>query len=208
MTEQEFEDYYADLLILQYKTLPKARATISALVKQAVDGGFLLKLVNAFGIDRAVGKQLDTIGKYIGLNRVVKVMIGNTNTNVLTDEDYRLLLKLKLICNTNFSSTSQIRSALYELFPSDIRLFDNRDMTYDYQLSTEFNQLVNVILAEELLPFPMGVGYTVAVVPNLLELYGYSDYGGLNDNPNGFSSYTDGFRGRFLSYGDKFASEE
>ena len=31
MTELEYEDYYADLLILQYKTQPKARATISAL---------------------------------------------------------------------------------------------------------------------------------------------------------------------------------
>lgn len=208
MTEQEFEDYYADLLILQYKTLPKARATISALVKQAVDGGFLLKLVDAFVIDTAVGKQLDILGKYIGLNRVVKVMIGSSNTNVLSDEDYRILLKLKLVCNTSFSSTSQIRSALFALFPSDIRVFDNRDMTYDYELSSAFNNLVNVILAEELLPVPMGVGYTVTIVPNLLELYGYSDYSGLNDNPNGYSSYTDGLIGRFLSYGDKFLSEE
>lgn len=208
MTEQEFENYYSDLLILQYKTLPKARATISALVKQAVDGGFLLKLVDAFGLHTAVGKQLDILGKYIGLSRTVKVMIGDTGTNVLTDKDYRLLLKLKLVGNTSFSSTSQIRSALYELFPSDIRVFDNRDMTYDYQLSTAFNNLVPVILAEELLPVPMGVGYTVEVVPNLLELYGYSDYGGLNNNPNGYSSYSEGFRGRWLSYGDKFSSEE
>lgn len=204
MTEQEFEDYYSDLLILQYKTLPNARATIAALVKQAVDGGFLLQLVNCFGIDTAVGKQLDILGKYIGLNRTVKVNIGDTGTNVLSDEDYRILLKLKIVCNTNFSSTSQIKSALYQLFPSDIRLFDNRDMTYDYNLSTAFNNLVDVILAEELLPFPMGVGYTIEVVPDLLELYGYYDYGGLNDNPNGYSSYDDGFRGRYLSYGDKF----
>lgn len=208
MTEQEFEDYYSDLLILQYKTLPKARATISALVKQAVDGGFLLQLVNAFNLDTAIGKQLDILGKYIGLNRITKVMIGNTGTNVLTDGDYRKLLKLKLVCNTSFSSTSQIRSALFELFPSDIRLFDNRDMTYNYLLSSAFNNLVSVILAEELLPFPMGVGYTVEIVPDLLELYGYSDYGGLNDNPNGFSSYDEGLKGRWLSYGDKFISEE
>ena len=54
----------------------------------------------------------------------------------------------------------------------------------------------------------MGVGYTAVIVPDLLELYGYSDYSGINDNPNGYSSYTDGFRGRYLSYGDKFAGEE
>ena len=202
MTEQEYENYYSDLLILQYKTLPKARATISALVKQAVDGGFLLEFVNAFGLDTAVGKQLDILGKYIGLNRQVKVNIGDTSTNILSDEEYRLLLKLKLISNTSFSSTSLIRDALFQLFPNTIRLYDNRDMSYTYQLSTFWNPLVNVILAEELLPLPMGLDLTVEKVPDLLELYGFSDYSGLNDNPNGYSDYTDGFRGRYLSYGD------
>ena len=114
-----------------------------------------------------------------------------------------LLLKLKLIQNNNFSSTSQIKTALYQLFPEDIRLFDTRDMRYEYQLSTNFNDLVNVIIAEELLPLPMGGGYNIEVVPDLLKIFGYYGYDGLNDNPNGFSSYADGFRGRFLSYGDK-----
>lgn len=202
-TSQEFEKYYSDLLILQYKTQPKARATIQALIKELYGSGSLLDIVNGFGIDTAVGKQLDTIGKYIGLKRQVKVNIGTSDTNILTDEQYRLLLKLKLISNTNYSSTSQIRTALYELFPNDIRLFDPRTMQYEYQLSTIFNDLVNVILAEELLPLPMGLGITVNVVPDLLELYGFYGYDGLNNNPNGYSSYTDGFRGKYLSYGDR-----
>lgn len=202
-TSQEFEKYYADLLILQYKTLPKARATIQALIKELYGSGSLLDMVNGYGIDTAVGKQLDIIGKYIGLKRQVKVNIGDSDTNILTDEQYRILLKLKLISNTNFSSTSQIKTALYELFPDDIRLFDTRTMQYEYEMSTLFNDLVNVILAEELLPLPMGLGITVNVVPDLLKLYGYYGYDGLNDNPNGYSSYTDGFRGKFLSYGDR-----
>lgn len=202
-TTEELQKYYADLLILQYKTQPKARATIDAIVEQAVADGVLYKVIDGFNIDTAVGKQLDILGKYIGLNRTVKVNIGSTNTNILTDEQYRLLLKLKLISNTNFSSTSQIRSALYQLFPDDIRLFDLRNMTYEYQLSSAFNDLVGVITAEELLPLPMGIGILIDVVPDLLKLYGYYGYDGLNNNPNGFSDYTDGFRGRFLSYGDR-----
>ena len=202
MTEQEYEDYYADLLILQYKTLPKARATINALVKQAVDGGFLLQLVNAFGLETAVGKQLDILGQYIGLSRQTKI-VGPSLTTLLTDDEYRLLLKLKLISNVGLANTSQIKSALYELFPTQIRLYDNRDMTYDYLLSQQLGLLYLVILDEKLLPVPMGVGYAVEVVPDVLDLYGFSDYSGLNDNPNGFSSYDDGFRGRFLSYGEQ-----
>lgn len=202
-TSQEFQNYYADLLILQYKTQPKARATIQALIKELYGSGSLLDLVNGFDLDTAEGKQLDTLGKYIGLGRQVKVNIGSSDTNILTDDQYRILLKLKLVQNTNFSSTSQIRTALYELFPNDIRLFDPRTMVYEYQLSTLFNDLVNVIIAEELLPLPMGVGYNINVVPDLLSLYGYYGYDGLNDNPNGYSDYTDGFKGKYLSYGDR-----
>lgn len=202
-TSQEIQEYYADLLILQYKTQPKARATIKALIKELYGSGSLLALVNGYGLDTAVGKQLDVLGKYIGLNRKVKVNIGSSDTNILTDDQYRILLKLKLIQNTNFSSTSQIRAALYELFPNDIRLFDTRTMIYEYELSTLFNDLVNVIIAEELLPLPMGIGYNITVVPDLLQLYGYYGYDGLNDNPNGYSSYTDGFKGKYLSYGDR-----
>lgn len=165
-------------------------------------------IINGFDLETAEGKQLDILGKYIGLNRVVRALIGTSNTNILNDEQYRLLLKLKLIKNTNYSSTSQLKSALYAWFPTSIRLYDNRDMTYEYQLSSLFSELINVIVAEELLPVPMALGYTATIVPNLLELYGYSDYGGLNNNPNGYSDYSNGLKGRFLSYGDKFAGEE
>lgn len=202
-TSQELQNYYADLLILQYKTQPKARATIKALIQELYGSGSPLQIVNGFDIETATGKQLDILGKYIGLGRQVKVNIGSSNTNILSDDQYRILLKLKLIQNTNFSSTSQIRTALYELFPNDIRLFDPRTMKYEYQLSTLFNDLVNVIIAEELLPLPMGIGATINVVPDLLSIYGYYGYDGLNNNENGYSSYTDGFRGKYLSYGDR-----
>lgn len=199
----EYTDYYADLLILQYKTQPKARATISALTDKVIANGLILDVINGFNLETAVGKQLDILGKYIGLSRNVKEKVSSPATVILTDDQYRLLLKLKLVCNTSYSATSQIRNALFQIFPNDIRVFDDRTMEMEYQLSEMFNGLENVIIAEELLPFPMGLGFNVIVVPDLLQLYGYYGYDGLNDNPNGYSSYTDGFRGKFLSYGDR-----
>ena len=200
----EYTDYYEDLLILQYKTQPKARGTVGALVSNGPANNDIVNLViNGYDIDTGVGKQLDVLGKYIGLNRNVKEKINSPETVILTDEQYRLLLKLKRVSNISYSSTSEIRKALYEIFPNDIRVFDHRTMRMEYQLSTKFNDLVPVILAEQLLPFPMGLDFDVVVVPDLLELYGYYGYDGLNDNPNGYSSYTDGFKGKYLSYGDK-----
>lgn len=61
--------YYADRLILQYRDKPKARAMLSIMAKQILVNG-LPDLVNdAFCVDTAVGKQLDVIGKYVGLPR-------------------------------------------------------------------------------------------------------------------------------------------
>ena len=162
-----YTDYYADLLILQYRTQPKARATISALTEEVISNGLLLDVINGFNLLTAVGKQLDILGKYIGLSRNVKDKIGSPATIILTDEQYRLLLQLKLVCNTSYSSTSQIRRALYQIFPNDIRVFDDRTMEMEYQLSTRFNDLVPVIIAEELLPFPMGLGFNVIIVRRL-----------------------------------------
>ena len=91
---------------------------------------------------------------------------------------------------------------------TEIKRTDRKDEKRTEELSSFWSELLNVIIAEELLPVPMALGYTAEIVPNLLELYGYSDYGGLNNNPNGYSSYQTGFRGRYLSYGDVFAGEE
>lgn len=66
--------YYVNLLIIQYNSLPKASATISALVSQAIARDVYSDVENAYNIDpnlgaTAVGPQLDVIGKYVGVNR-------------------------------------------------------------------------------------------------------------------------------------------
>lgn len=209
MATQDILNYYADLLILQYKTQPKARETIRAIVTEVYSNGLILDLINAFGIDTAVGKQLDILGKYIGLGRTVKDFIQPNHTIVLTDEQYHTLLKLKLIENINFSSTAQIKQLLYDVFPNDIRLYDDRDMTFEYWLSTKFQDLIGVILDEDLLPLPMGIGYKVLIIDDdILDFFGYYSANGLNNNPNGFSTCEGGFKGRFLRTDDNYLSEE
>ncbi|MDR1282935.1 MAG: DUF2612 domain-containing protein [Opitutaceae bacterium] len=69
MTSEQITDYYTDLLILQYRLKPRARATIAAFVRQAVADRAALLLNSAFDLDTATGRQLDTIAKYIGVPR-------------------------------------------------------------------------------------------------------------------------------------------
>lgn len=61
--------YYVERLVYQYRAKPKARATIAILVKQLLMEGLIRDVENAFGLDTAVGKQIDTVAKYIGILR-------------------------------------------------------------------------------------------------------------------------------------------
>lgn len=65
--------YYADRLIVQYVTQPRARATIQIYAKQILIDNLSDQLQQAFGVLTAVGPQLDIIGKYVGIPRNISV---------------------------------------------------------------------------------------------------------------------------------------
>lgn len=61
----DIKEYYANLLILQYRNKFKARETIKAMVDLYLADGLVLQLENILDIDTAVGAQLDLIGKIL-----------------------------------------------------------------------------------------------------------------------------------------------
>ncbi len=65
----EIVDYYSNLLILQYNGLPNASAEIALLATTVLAHGIATDVQNAYDVDTAVGKQLDVIGKYVGVDR-------------------------------------------------------------------------------------------------------------------------------------------
>ena len=62
---------YTNLLLAQYKSGVRARETIAILVKQALGDMLASTLADCFDLDSAVGPQLDTLGKYIGIPRTI-----------------------------------------------------------------------------------------------------------------------------------------
>lgn len=72
MTLEEIElirKRYTDLLIRQYYDKPKAKATIEMYVDLFLQKGIPFDITKIFDIDQAVGKQLDLIGKLVGVDR-------------------------------------------------------------------------------------------------------------------------------------------
>lgn len=69
---EEIQNYYQNLIIMQYQK-PKARALIANLVKHLFADMVLFKIRDGFNILKepfAVGKQLDCIGEWVGVDRI------------------------------------------------------------------------------------------------------------------------------------------
>lgn len=75
---QEVENYYADLLILQYRGKPRARATIKLGADIYLADGLAFQLNDILDIDTAVGAQLDVIGKILNCPREIPGIVVNT----------------------------------------------------------------------------------------------------------------------------------
>ncbi|MES2155458.1 MAG: DUF2612 domain-containing protein [bacterium] len=73
-TAADLQTYYTNLLISQYVTKPRANATIGALMVGDGDFGVIANAIygqvrDAFNLETAAGKQLDTLGKFRGVTR-------------------------------------------------------------------------------------------------------------------------------------------
>lgn len=69
---EAIKKYYADLLILQYRSKPKAREMVKTGAQIYLGDTILLQLQDILDIDKAVGAQLDIIGKILGVPRIIQ----------------------------------------------------------------------------------------------------------------------------------------
>lgn len=67
----QIQEYYANLLIYQYRGQPKAYATIKLVANQVLCDGLFFLFPAAFNLETAVGAQLTIIGKIVGVPRNV-----------------------------------------------------------------------------------------------------------------------------------------
>lgn len=194
MTDQELIDYYKALLIMQYIDKPKASAHIDALVAMAIVGQLPLEVQNAFDIDTAVGVQLDVLAKYIGVSRTG---FGFTTFITLSDADFRILMKVKIALNSQFSSTENIMALIQEFFADQIFFTDHQTMRISYMIDSSApgpasSEVVQLMVTQNLLPKPMAVGRgTIIINPGVSEFFGFRTYfaAGVNNNP--FNDYDD-----------------
>lgn len=165
MSDEQLAQYYANLLILQYRGKPKAYATIRALALAGIMNQLPLAIQEAYDPDTAVGVQLDVIGKYVG---VARMGYGTNGPITLGDEDYRKLIRLVIIKNNSGSSLATIQQLLAANFPGEIFITDSQTMQLNYVIveSIGTSDLLELLATGGYLPRPMGVNIAITFVPD------------------------------------------
>lgn len=191
MTDEELVQAYVDLLIIQYRNLPKARAHVGALVDMVIMNQLPFAVQDAYNIDTAVGEQLDILGKYAGVSRQARTFSGLIT---LGDDDYRLLVKMKVVQNNSGSSLGEIQDILADFLPGVFKVFDYTEMRMSYYFNANYGSadLAEIFVRQGLLPKPMGVRIgTLVYSPNLDNIFGFRTFARQPPGVSGFNTYDD-----------------
>ena len=202
----ELAKYYSDLLVIQYQNSPKAKAMVEAFAKEAMINDLPNEVMYAFDIETAEGEQLDILGKYQNVSRVIS---GKFGVIELEDEEFRIILKLAILRNSSGSSLYEIQNLIKEFFPDAIRVYDHKDMRLTYYVNTEIlqsNNIANAFLSGGLLPFPMAVGGVIIYNDRLDNFFGYSTCQRQDFRNVGYST-CENFRADWVFLTCKYAEE-
>lgn len=180
------------MLIWQYRGKPKANATVKTIgdevakvYRSAVDVGDILN------IDKARGFALDLVGYHVGVNRslasfIPRKFFGFAKTGQLGfnegkfyrygestgestrlgDEDFRFMIKAKILKNYQIGAIEDITNSVSFLFGRDARIIDNYDMTMTAIIpSTVMTPFKKYAIENlDILVRPVGVMYKYVII--------------------------------------------
>lgn len=195
MTDEELQEYYANLLIIQYVGKTKAYDTIKALVYMPILNQLPVAVQDAFnlidGTTIAVGDQLDILGKYAGVTRSGQ---GFYAPITLSDADFISLIRIAIVQNSSGSSLFTIQANLLQFFGAGgMLVFDYKDMTMTYYISSSVGSidLVQLFVTEGLLPRPMAVFINIIIyAPVIDKFFSFRTYDLPVTNGEPFNDYT------------------
>lgn len=202
-------DYYAGLLIIQYKQKTKARETIKLSAKAMMADGLFLDLRRCFDLDTAVGVQLDVLGRIVGVSREIKgldldheylalstyadevpteiglALYSDTAddyylthryiidaTHTMTDDEFRAIIRIKIIRNSLKATFKNIKEKLYEYFSGNIDIAPEESVGSYVPMSIVFSvtdtlfyrKIIEIAEFLNIMPVSCGCGYSVNYV--------------------------------------------
>lgn len=160
-------------LISQYQGKPRLTARILAFVYLMQD--FANALVSASWLDdpdRASGVNLDVTAALVGQGRIL------TGYFVTTDDQLRILIRLRIIRNRSIAAGPEIIEAMRALLNDStlITYVSPGQMYIDLQMARQPSEFEAAAIHDDLIPRPMGVSLDAS-------WYVASNYVGWDDDP-------------------------
>lgn len=178
------------LLVIVSNSLSDAGSNPVLLAIEATDVTLPIAIQNAFGLETAVGVQLDVLGKYAGVTRFGNGLDGTPI--VLDDSDFRSFIKMAIVKNAFGSSLAAIQNFIQIYFPGALLVFDYKDMRMSYFLDSLIGsqQLAQIFVTSKILPVPMGVQIgDIIYSPDIFRFFGFRTYQLPGYNITGFNNY-------------------
>jgi len=156
---------------------------------------------DTLGTDTTVGftdyaNYLTDSGGFISYNSIF-------SSGALNDDDYRFMLKLRIVQNNSNHSNGEIDEGLFNYFGADLILSDTKKMKIYYFVTGPNLNLAVIAFVKGLLPRPMGVGLG-GLIKRDKKMFGFTNYNAtaIPNTITGFTNYTDGFtkEGEILTY--------
>jgi len=148
---------YLDLITSEHRGKPKFTATVSASISPAAEQQAVLDgMPAAFDLDTAIGVQLDAVGAWVGISRLIQIPLVNvwfsfdvigrgfdegiwkgpydpeTGVYSLDDDTYRKLIRLKILVNNWDGLIGSAADAIQDFYASEGSapfLVDNLNMS-------------------------------------------------------------------------------
>lgn len=165
-------DYVASLFVVASSTIDTGDPVIAE-----TDQILLLAIQDAFNPDTAEGVQLDVIGQYVG---VVRTAQGSTGPITLgDDDDFRTLIRMAVVTNSAQSDLATIQELIFTFFTGQMRVYDYQNMRMSYLIQSSIGslELVEMFIAQGLLPRPMAVQVaSIIYAPDIDNFFGFVSY--------------------------------
>lgn len=182
-------DRYIDLVPSENKEKPKFIAWLNASLEM-VDAAYQLSkgMYELYDIDTAIGDQLDVIGEWVGVNRVLNFQ-PVYGPAIMTDDTYRSVIKSKIAQNAWNGTNEQYVTLWDGILPEVPIIFsDNQDMSISVvAITTPDDYVIELINNGYFLIKPQAVGLNFAAVPILFA------YDAESLDPLLYSGYDDGY---------------
>lgn len=160
---------YLNRITSEHKVRPKFMGLVEARLKPFIDLVECLEEIDkAFDLDKATGNQLDVIGEYVGVKRLLNFQPEYADA-ILTDPYYRMLLKARISLNNWDGTVEGIKKIWSDVFPDyEIQVVDNQNMTMEVRI-VGLGALFEGELVRHgyITPKPMGVRVDYSVIMSI-----------------------------------------